>query len=207
MSQNRISEARAAKGWTQQYLAELMGTTQQTIQRYETGARNITASTLKKLSETLGVTVAYLLGMTGNGTRSDGYAETPLFDSIAACVPIEMLETDTRFPIPAEMHEKYPNAFLVRVEGESMNRILPNGCYALVDPCKEIDLDGQPYAIRVGELDATVKRVRRTDAGFELLPDSTDSAFQPQELKGDDGSTFAVIGRVIWHCLPFDWAY
>ena len=40
----KIAEARIAKGWSQQDLAERLGTTQQTIQRYESGARDINPS-------------------------------------------------------------------------------------------------------------------------------------------------------------------
>lgn len=206
---NKIAEARKAKGWTQQYLADRMGTTQQTIQRYETGTRDIKASTLRLLSETLNVTVAYLLDMTDTYAKLSESVEVPLYGAIAAGVPIDMLPIEAYYPIPAEVFAKWPEAFLLRVEGESMNRILPNGCYALVDPCARIDCDGQPYAIRVGSLEATIKRIQIIGNQYMLLPDSTDPSFQPLELTEDcEGNrTLTIIGRIVWHCLPYEWSY
>ena len=75
----KIQEARKAKGWSQQQLAEKIGTTQQTIQRYESGDRNIKADRLKQLSYALDVTVSYLLGLEDEG---DGYAQVPVYGSM-----------------------------------------------------------------------------------------------------------------------------
>lgn len=206
---NRIAEARRRKGWTQRDLADHMGTTQQTIQRYEAGARDIKASVLVDLSRVLDVSVAYLLGMTDSNSQRTESVEAPLYGTIAAGKPIEMIAADAYYPIPAQVYEQWPHAFLLRVEGESMNRILPNGCYALIDPCSEVINDGQPYAIRIGDNNATIKRIRRIVGGYELLPDSTDPSFQPQQLDKDDfdETTFTVIGHVVWHCLPYEWLY
>lgn len=45
MQSNKILGARKAKGWTQQELAERMGTSKQGVQRYEAGTRDLKAST------------------------------------------------------------------------------------------------------------------------------------------------------------------
>ena len=58
----RIQEAREAHGWTQERLANELGTTQQTVQRWETGAVDPKISKVIAISELLGVTVSYLLG-------------------------------------------------------------------------------------------------------------------------------------------------
>ena len=209
MCHNKIKEARKAKGWTQQDLAERMGTTQQTIQRYENGSRNLRASVLANLSRVLDVTVAYLLGMTDENDVVEQPVNVPLYGTNAAGNPLETQSTEAFHPIPSEVHRRWPDAFLLRIEGESMNRILPNGCYALVDPCTEIDFDRQPYAVQVGDSDATVKRVHMIADGFELLPDSTDPTFRPMVYSSADQSegNLSIIGRVVWHCIPYDWSY
>lgn len=206
---NKITEARKAKGWTQQELAERLGVTQQAVQRYESDRRDLKASILRRLSETLGVTVTYLIGMTDDEPELPAFASVPLLGPIAAGTPIDMESAAETHSVPADVHDLWPNAFLLRVEGESMNRILPNGCYALVDPCNDIDHDGQPYAICVNGRAATIKRVRRLAHGLELAPDSTDPTFRPQVLERDaSGDTsVSVIGRVVWHCIPTQWNY
>lgn len=135
--------------------------------------------------------------------------DVPLYGSIAAGTPIEMMEVEDMHPVPTALHDKYPDAFLLKVEGDSMNRILPNGCYALVDPCDDIDYSGDPYAVCVNGCDATVKRVRKLNNGFELAPDSNDPTYKPTVydygVKGT--ATVTVIGRVVYYVLPFDWRF
>ena len=58
----RIKEAREARGWTQEQLANALGTTQQTIYRWETGAVDPQASKVMAISEALGITVSYIMG-------------------------------------------------------------------------------------------------------------------------------------------------
>lgn len=211
MSAYKIAEARAAKGWSQQRLADELGTTQQTIQRYESGARDIKSSVILQLSETLGVTVSYLLGVSEEAPSADvsSMQSVPLLGSIAAGTPIEMRAVDNSFPVPARIMEQHPNAFLLRVDGESMNRVLPNGSYALVDPCDEVESSGKPYAVCVNGYDATIKRVRRLSNGFELAPDSTDPTFRSVVYDyGIEGTeTITIIGRVVWYTLPYDWDF
>lgn len=207
MTNYKIAEARIAKGWSQQDLADRMGTTQQTIQRYESGARDIKASVLIKLSATLDVTISYLLGMENASLPNNDTVDVPLFGRIAAGMPIEMDAVEDTQPVPVKVHERHPDAFLLRVEGESMNRVLPNGCFALVDPCDEVERDGAAYAVCVNGYDATIKRVRRLANGFELAPDSIDPTFKPKVYDyGVDGTDkVTVIGRVVYYVLPVDW--
>lgn len=137
------------------------------------------------------------------------WVSVPLYGAIAAGTPIEMIEAEGTFPIPMAKHEEYPDAFLLRVEGESMNRVLPNGCYALVDPCSDVERDNQPYAVCVNGYDATIKRVHKLNNGFELVPDSTDPTFKPAIYDyGVEGTeTITPIGRVVYYVLPFDWNF
>ena len=102
------------------------------------------------------------------------------------------------------MHERYPNSFLLRVSGDSMNRRIPDGSYALVDPCAQVDVSGVPYAVAVGPDAATVKVVRRLANGLELLPDSTDPTFRPMLYDYNEPGTpeVSVIGRIVWHIPP-----
>lgn len=63
MAWPKIAEARKAKGWSQQELADRTGIAQPNIARMETSDVDIKASTMLKLSATLGVTISYLLGV------------------------------------------------------------------------------------------------------------------------------------------------
>lgn len=211
MNSYKIAEARVAKGWSQQQLADAIGATQQTIQRYESGARDIKSSVIIKLSAALGVTISYLLGLESEKIDSspDSFVDVPLYGSIAAGKPMEMVAVEGSHPIPTKVREKYPDSFLLKVEGDSMNRVLPNGCYALVDPRQTADCNGAPYAVCVNGYDATIKRVRKLNNGFELVPDSNDPTYlkKTYNYNEPDTETITVIGRVVYYVLPYDWSF
>jgi len=59
----RIAEAREARGWTQEQLAQAVGTTQQTIQRWESGQTDPQVSRVTEISKALGITMTFLLGI------------------------------------------------------------------------------------------------------------------------------------------------
>lgn len=211
MLNNRLKEMRERAGMTQQELSERLGITQQSVYYYEKGSRDIKASMLMSMASALGCTVSELLGIesvSGNPITSST-RDVPLLGSIAAGTPIEMRAVDNSFPVPARIMEQHPHAFLLRVDGESMNRVLPNGSYALVDPCDDVEQNGKPYAVCVNGYDATIKRVRRLSNGFELAPDSTDPTFRSVVYDyGVDGTeTVTVIGRVVWYTLPYEWDF
>lgn len=117
--------------------------------------------------------------------------------------------TDDSHSIPVAVHKKYPNAFLLEVKGESMNNVLPNGSYALIEPCSDVDRDGKPYAVCVNGYDATIKRVRRLENGFELVPDSTDPTFHAEvfDYSVEGTKTITIIGRVVWYTVPYDFQF
>lgn len=142
-------------------------------------------------------------------TPDTNMVDVPLYGAIAAGTPIEMTPVENTQPIPAKVHELHPNAFLLKVEGNSMNRVLPNGSYALIDPCKTVERDGAPYAVCINGYDATIKRVRKLNNGFELVPDSTDPTYEVKTYNYNepDALTITVIGRVVYYVLPFDWEF
>ena len=88
-----------------------------------------------------------------------------------------------------------------------MNRVLPNGCLALVDPTlRDHVVSGNAYAVCVNGHDATIKRVRVLENGVELDPDSTDLTFHPTVYDNTipDTETVTIIGEVVWYTVPFD---
>ncbi len=137
------------------------------------------------------------------------FVDVPLYGAIAAGTPIEMVEVEGTHPVPNEVFNQHPDAFLLKVEGESMNRILPNGSYALVDPCEDVERDGQPYAVCVNGHNATIKRVRKLNNGFQLVPDSNDPTYATETYNYNEPGTetITIIGRVVYYVLPFDWGF
>lgn len=204
---DNVRRLRTDAGMTQAELARQVGVTRATVTQWETGWSQPRMGALEKLSSVLGAPISDLLEDGKVKKLSTSTVDVPLYGRIAAGTPIEMVEVEDTQPVPVKVHERHPDAFLLRVEGESMNRVLPNGCFALVDPCDEVVRDGAAYAVCVNGYDATIKRVRRLANGFELAPDSVDPTFRPTVYDyGEPGTDrVTVIGRVVYYVLPVDW--
>lgn len=187
-----------------------------TISSWETARTQPKADTLLQLSRIFDVPVSHFYPDTVSEQQSYGLGATPerasveipLYGSIAAGLPLAVIPVEDTHPVPFEMHTRFPQAFFLRVEGESMNNILPNGSYALIDPEQTEPYDGKIYALFVDEENASIKRIKKLEHGYSLLPDSKDPTFRPLILdyNSDNPSTITIIGRVVWMTLPFDWS-
>ncbi len=62
----RIRDLREDKDFTQTYIANILGITQQTYSRYETGEITIDIFNLVKLAKFYNTSTDYLLGLTNN---------------------------------------------------------------------------------------------------------------------------------------------
>lgn len=167
--------------------------------------------TLKAIADYFDVSMEALLGydMVQPGDLEDQQSKfryVPLVADIAAGSPVEPDEILDHIPIPNEVMRKHPRAFLLRINGTSMNRVLPDGCYALVDPDRKSVIDNHAYAVKINGDMATAKRVRRLAFGVELLPDSLDPTHKPM-VCDEDSPRFKEVrieGEIVWYTLPFD---
>lgn len=215
---DNINAIRIHKGLSQNQLARAAGVSQTTVSAWERGTSTPRKSNAMRI-------LAAIPGIDYDDIMSEenGFANRlkrsiergsqpsgiPPHSAISADAPIEILNVEDTFPIPMKMRDRYPNAFLMKVTDSSMDRILPDGCYALVDPCDAIDRNGDPYAVRVDECDTTIKRVRKLNNGFELMPDSTDPTYPARTYNYNEPGTetIKIIGRVVYYVLPFDWSF
>lgn len=170
-------------------------------------------STLKAIADLFHVSIEALFGydMVNPGDISKNVESdmqnVPLYGRIAAGSPLYMEEVEDYCPVPSELMRRHPSAFFLRVDGESMSNVLPNGCFALVDPKRrEPVVNGRAYAVCVNGSSATIKRIVRLENGFKLVPDSKDPTFKPKVYDyGVEGTEeITVIGEVVWYMVPFD---
>lgn len=76
----RIAEAREARGYTQEQLAQAIGTTQQTIQRWESGQVTPRVDKVEDVSRALGITMSFLLGIDDNKKEHLSASEQEVID-------------------------------------------------------------------------------------------------------------------------------
>lgn len=209
-----LRRLRDQSGLKQGELAEKLGVTPQSISNWEHGRAQPSVKNSKDIARILGVPVDALIS---DEPLPDGAikvivedeAEVPVYGSIAAGVPIEMIPIEEVVTVSGDVKRHWPNSFFLKVKGTSMDRILPDGCLALIDPCDEVDRSGQPYAVCVNGYEATIKRVNVLANGFELDPDSTDPTYKPVIYDyGEDGTEeITIIGRVVWYMPTYNWSF
>jgi repressor LexA len=209
---DNVARLRAKKEMSQKALADAIGVSRGTVGMWESSTTLPNMGTMDKLQEVLGTTAGELFTPCVQPSDDGECCNQSLrvFGRIAAGTPIEMDEGDFSFPCPTYLIKRYPKAFYLEVEGESMSRILPNGCYVLVDPDqREPIISGHVYAVCVNGYDATVKRVRKLANGVELIPDSLDPTYHAMiyDTTIADTETITIIGKVVWHTFPYDWEY
>ena len=200
---DNIKRLRTDAGLTQSELAKKVGVTRATVTQWETGWSQPRMGAVERLAEAFGVSISELVD---SRTKGIGFVDVPLLGSIAAGKPIDTMESDERFPAPLPIVERHPRSFFLRVEGDSVNRRIPNGYVALIDPDEREPNDRDIFAVCVNGYSATLKHVRKLANGYELVPDSYDPTQRPIVFDyGEEGTDeVTIIGKVIWAAVPFD---
>lgn len=207
-----LKSIRKKRGYSQEQAARDLGVSINTYRNWEQLKNSPKADMLRKIADYLSVPIDDLVLADSQSAAPDQSARMsyiPIYGRIAAGAPLDMDSMDGRAPIPYEVMRKHPHAFLLKVDGESMSNVLPNGCFALVDPDRKTDIiNGNAYAVCVNGYAATIKRVVKLSNGFELVPDSKDPTYKPVVYDyGVEGTeTITVIGEVVWYTLPFDFS-
>lgn len=127
---NNIKRLRTDNNWTQEQLAEKVGVTRATVTQWETGWSQPRMGAVQRLAGAFGVSVSEVV----DNIRSAGFSPVPLHGRVAAGVAIEMLPVDDMKEAPARYVDDDPNAFMVKVVGDSMSHYIHDGEYALVSP-------------------------------------------------------------------------
>ena len=205
----RIREAREKLGWTQSDLAKKMGTTQQTIQRYEAGAVDVNSSKLVRLAEILGTTVDYLIGIPTNAVPArPGGVPRPVIGRISAG-PFGTVyeESGEELDVPDDVWECHRGGFWMRVSGNSMNRLFAEGSMVYVAPACEVR-NGDVGVACVNGDEGTVKRIFfEPNNVMRLHPESYDPEYRDRVIDEDDpeSPSFHIEGKVVSYRAPMGW--
>jgi len=200
---NRIKKFREELNLTQQDLADKLNCSKSVIGLYESETRKPSLEVLIKLSNIFNCSIDYLLGKTDvrkpveNINTPKKYYMCPVYGRISAGQPNWAEECiEGRLPIDIELMNivNPEECFFLRVNGESMNKEIQNGAYALIRKTDSVD-DGDIAVVLVNGYDATLKVFNRQGDFILLEPMSTDSSFKTQ-VYGKD-TEIKIIGKYI----------
>ena len=84
--------------------------------------------------------------------------------------------------------------FFLRVNGESMNKVVRNGAFALIHKQDMVD-DGEIAVVLVNGYDATLKKFTRQGDMIILEPQSNDDSFKTQVY--DKNTPIKILGKYV----------
>lgn len=195
---NNLKKIRLDNDLTQEELAKKINTSRSNIANYENDKNMPSVDMLEKMSKALNCSVDFLLGKNDKQELNKfKYYMCPVYGRISAGQPNWVEECLEGFlPIdPTLMNIVNPKeCFFLRVNGESMNKEIQNGAYALIRKTDSVD-DGDIAVVLVNGYDATLKVFNRQGDFILLEPMSTDSSFKTQ-VYGKD-IEIKIIGKYI----------
>ena len=197
-----LKKVRLDRGYTQEELAKKVDTSRSNIANYEVDKNMPSIEMLDKLSAVLGVSTDTLLGKEEikQNTFVDKLFLIPILGRVPAGEPLLAEENINGYlPIdPMMYHLSSPdNLFFLKVVGESMNNVVPDGSFVLIKKQDYADTGDVVVALVNGDNEATLKRFKQLDNNFVMLePDSTLQEFTPRIINLRD-TEFKIVGKVI----------
>ena len=213
---NRLKFLREEKGLLQEDIGKLLGVSGRAVSNYENEKRDMSPEIIMKLANFFNVSIEYFLGATDvrypddddnwfNSVNLDDIQPTlqdhlyflPVYGRISAGQPNWAEECiESRLPIDPElMNITNPEeCYFLRVNGESMNKIIKNGAYAFIRKTDFVE-NGEIAVVLVNGNDATLKKFSKQGDIIILEPMSTDSSFTTQVY--DKDTEIKVIGKYL----------
>lgn len=204
----KIKEKRLAKGYTLEELAKKVGTSKQTIFRYETEAiSNIPSDRIELLAVALGTTPSYLMGWEDEDGYSDGYQKLWKIKNI---LPVHRKklplcgEISCGQPIYAEQNcETYVSTecdfdadFCLTAHGDSMigARIFDGD---IVFIKKQSSVENGEIAVVIIEDEATLKRVYYYPEDSKLILCPENPRYAPMSFSGSELERINILGKAV----------
>lgn len=198
---NRIKLLREENSFTQLDLATRLNCSKSVIGLYESETRKPSMEVLIKLSEIFNCSIDYILGKSDirntNISNSKQFYMCPVYGKISAGIPNWAEEClEGYLPIDTNLMGiiNPEECFFLLVNGESMDKVIHNGAYALIRK-QDIVENGEIAAVLVNGFEATLKKFSKQGDLVILEPMSNDPSFTTQVYNKD--TEIKILGKYI----------
>ena len=197
---NNIKIKRMERKLTLEELANKIGTSRQTIQRYESGViANIPSDKVEKLAEALETTPAFLMGWEKESHMIHQFSnitpiatrKIPMLGSIACGLPILARQVfDSYIEVGADSKAD----FCLRAKGDSMiNARICDGDIIFIREQSDVE-NGEIAAVAIDD-EATLKRVYRKPNSLVLMAENP--AYEPIIFSPEDSVNIRILGKAV----------
>lgn len=201
-----IKRLRLSADMTQKELAEKIGVDRSAVTQWETGVSVPRMKALAKIARLFDTTPGLLLEDDDTTSIPPLHKLTPVAST--ATLPLRTLgkvhagvmddtdtADDTYIQVPAHVLSAYPDAFVLLVEGDCMNHVIPAGSHIVVAPHKE-PANGAIVVVRDEAYEAIMRKYYRGSSSLMLSPDSFIDAYEDMIITADED--ISLIGVVVW---------
>ncbi|WP_413509890.1 helix-turn-helix domain-containing protein [Carnobacterium maltaromaticum] len=203
---NRMMESR---GETLSDLSASIDVAFSTVSDWKNAKKMPRSAALQKIAEHYNVNISDLTSDFENSQNfkaSEAYI--PLMGIVTAGQPLEMYDNPEEIQVPVDIANAYPNSYLLQVDGDSMNKLVPDGSYVLIQKTKELD-SGEVGVVAVNGTEATLKRFFKAGNNIVLQPESYNPIHSNQFYDCSKGecNEIRIIGKLVWHMAPLNYKY
>ena len=210
-----IKENRLKLGLTMAELAKKVGVSEGTISRWESGdIANMKQNNIISVSKALDISPLDLLEFdTVEQTKKNGFAYK-LFPCSISAGALELIEGVTDYKlitIADTIMGKYAgkkDIILLKVNGDSMDKVIPNGSLIIVDTSKKKldDIHNGDIVVFSNNGEYSVKRFFNDKYNKRLLfkPDSYNELFTTIEIRYELALDVRLIGKVVKYIVNLD---
>lgn len=203
LAQN-IKKLRLNMGLTQGELAERINVTRSTVTQWETGWTQPRMGAIERMASVFNVSVSDIVSedvpvLSGAMKAiSSGESYLPLISlgRVHAGVLADEEAYEKTVNVPSNIAKNHPSAMVLEVEGNCMNRVIPEGSHVLLDPT----ITPSNGSIVVVETEGYQAIMRRWYKGSKSLMLVSDSYEEFEDLIfTDDEHPIKVVGVVVWY--------
>lgn len=167
---NILKNLRTRKGVYQKDVAAFLDIDRTTYVKWENGNTEPNQDALIKLAEYFDVSVDYLLGNSPKETAEKKKGiKIPVLGRVQAGIPVDAIEEIIDYEEITEEMASQGDYFGLVIRGQSMMPRMVEGDVIIVRKQSDVD-SGDIAVVLVNGNDATVKKIRKTESGIELVP-------------------------------------
>lgn len=200
------------RGLNQKKISEQTGISCSAISGYLNGKYIPKQDKIVTLAKLLNVPVNWLAGSEYKESNMDGYYK--FYDISVSAGYTEnangRIEPDSYIEIPHMLMGKYANSknvIITRVNGDSMNKIIPNKSYIAIDiNITKNDIKNNDIVLFMINNEYSIKRYYKDTKNNRILlkPESSDETFIPIVWSKENNTTLQLIGKVVKCFISFD---
>lgn len=190
-------------------IARRIGTSRSTLNGWLKGEYEANSENIYKLARLFDVTEAWLLGFVDERQEieikepENESFMLPLLNVSAGKEEGDQSQTHEMVESPSHLSHLKEKLFAIRVVGESMNKIIPNGSTIICAKIDDKPENGQIVVYRNGN-DYNLKRFTETENLIIFEPMSFDASFDNIIYKKTDDIEIEILGVVKHSCMSFD---